>query len=201
MLFPNVKTTKNDMFLPQHVRHICFVHKPERRVGVALTAAIIMADVVLNGWGGASYRIDAMAQVAFLIFVAMTVRIARGGRRRVGHGEWRHDDFGIQSSAGWQISRDGCVRDVAAACAPRYLCRAQDMPRLPVAASIGLWWIQHRNGRDSTAMMAELPVTKATIRSMVTRRVSIAGAANPSSQCGIAFSASEIATILALNCE
>src|SRR5471032_2354433 len=54
------------------------------RLGVALTAAIIAADVVVNGWVGANYVIDAFAfsaQVAFLIFVVATVRIAWGRRR------------------------------------------------------------------------------------------------------------------------
>ena len=58
------------------------------RLGVALTAAIIGADVVVNGWVGANYGIDAIAfsaQVVFLVFVMATVRIA-WGRRRSGLG-------------------------------------------------------------------------------------------------------------------
>jgi len=59
------------------------------RVGLALTAAIIAADVVVNSWVGANYGIDAIAfsaQVAFLVFVAATVRIAWARRRRSGLG-------------------------------------------------------------------------------------------------------------------
>ena len=62
------------------------VAKP--RLGVALTAAIIGADVVVNGWVGVNYGIDTLAfaaQVAFLVFVAATVRTA-WGRRRSGMG-------------------------------------------------------------------------------------------------------------------
>jgi len=54
------------------------------RVGVALTAAIIAADVVVDGWVGGNYGIDVVAfsvQVAFLVFVVATVRIAWGRRR------------------------------------------------------------------------------------------------------------------------
>src|SRR5476649_2337319 len=54
------------------------------RTGVTLTAAIIGTDVVVNGWVGANYGIDAIAfsaQVAFLVFVVATVRIAWGRRR------------------------------------------------------------------------------------------------------------------------
>jgi hypothetical protein len=54
------------------------------RAGVALTAAIIVADVVVNGWVAANYVLDAgafAAQVVFLVFVAATVRIAWGRRR------------------------------------------------------------------------------------------------------------------------
>lgn len=57
------------------------------RLGVALTAAIIVADVAVNGWVAANYGIDAIAfaaQVAFLVFVVATVRIA-WGRRRSGY--------------------------------------------------------------------------------------------------------------------
>jgi|SRR5476649_2228027 len=56
------------------------------RVGVALTTTIIAADVIINGWVGANYGIDAVAlsaQVAFLVFVVATVRVAWGRRRSV----------------------------------------------------------------------------------------------------------------------
>ncbi len=59
------------------------------RAGVVLTAAIVAADVVVNGWVAANFGIDAMAfaaQVAFLVFVAATARIAWGRRRRSGLG-------------------------------------------------------------------------------------------------------------------
>lgn len=59
------------------------------RAGVALTAAIIASDVVVNGWVGANYGIDAMAfsaQFAFLVFVVATVRIA-----------WRRSSMGLAS--------------------------------------------------------------------------------------------------------
>jgi|SRR5471030_1799636 len=58
------------------------------RLGVAITAAIVGADIVVNGWVGANYGIDAIAfsaQVVFLVFVMATVRIA-WGRRRSGLG-------------------------------------------------------------------------------------------------------------------
>jgi|SRR5471030_18928 len=54
------------------------------RLGVALTAAIIVADVVVNGWVGANYGIDAVAfsaQFVFLVFVTATMRNACGRRK------------------------------------------------------------------------------------------------------------------------
>jgi hypothetical protein len=49
------------------------------RPGLALTVAIIVADVAVNGWVGITYGFDApafAAQALFLVFVLATVRIA-----------------------------------------------------------------------------------------------------------------------------
>jgi hypothetical protein len=49
------------------------------RHGMVLTIAIIMSDVAINSWIGLAYGFDAasfVAQVSFLIFVMVTVRIA-----------------------------------------------------------------------------------------------------------------------------
>ena len=53
---------------------IMLMTKP--RYGLALTTAIIVCDVVINGWVGVNYGLDTasfLAQVVFLIFVLSTV--------------------------------------------------------------------------------------------------------------------------------
>lgn len=48
-------------------------------LGLALTVAIIVSDVVINSWVGLKYGIDIasfLAQLLFLVFVMLTVRIA-----------------------------------------------------------------------------------------------------------------------------
>lgn len=48
-------------------------------LGLALTVAIIVIDVVINSWVGLIYGIDIasfLAQLLFLVFVILTVRIA-----------------------------------------------------------------------------------------------------------------------------
>lgn len=48
-------------------------------LGLALTVAIIVSDVVINSWVGLIYGIDIasfLAQLLFLAFVMLTVRIA-----------------------------------------------------------------------------------------------------------------------------
>jgi hypothetical protein len=48
-------------------------------LGLALTVAIIVSDVVINSWVGLIYGIDIasfLAQLLFLVFVILTVRIA-----------------------------------------------------------------------------------------------------------------------------
>ena len=70
-------------------------------------------DLVVIAWVGANYGIDAVAfaaQVAFLVFVAATVRIAWGGAPVwFGPSEWRHDDLGISTKDRSSIGRGGCV--------------------------------------------------------------------------------------------
>lgn len=56
------------------------------RPGLALTVAIIVSDVVVNAWVGATYGFDVAAfsaQALFLVFVLSTVRIAWRGESRV----------------------------------------------------------------------------------------------------------------------
>jgi len=48
-------------------------------LGLALTVAIIVSDVVINSWVGLKYGFDMasfLAQLMFLVFVMLTVRIA-----------------------------------------------------------------------------------------------------------------------------
>lgn len=48
-------------------------------LGLALTVAIIVSDVVINSWVGLKYGIDIasfLAQLLFLAFVMLTARIA-----------------------------------------------------------------------------------------------------------------------------
>lgn len=57
--------------------------------GLALTVAIIVSDVVVNAWVGATYGFDVAAfsaQVLFLVFVMSTVRIAWRGASRAASG-------------------------------------------------------------------------------------------------------------------
>jgi hypothetical protein len=66
-------------------------------LGLALTVAIIVSDVVINSWVGLTYGFDIpsfLAQALFLIFVMCTVRIA-----------WRSEFRGPASSAAKSMSR------------------------------------------------------------------------------------------------
>jgi hypothetical protein len=48
-------------------------------LGLALTVAIMVSDVTINSWVGLTYGFDIasfLAQVLFLVFVMLTVRIA-----------------------------------------------------------------------------------------------------------------------------
>ncbi|MBV6323160.1 hypothetical protein [Duganella violaceipulchra] len=56
---------------------ILLITKP--LVGLSLAAAIIVCDVIINSWVGATYGFDIpsfLAQALFLIFVMSTIRIA-----------------------------------------------------------------------------------------------------------------------------
>lgn len=52
------------------------------KLGLALAAAIIVCDVVINSWVGLTYGFDIasfVAQVLFLVFVMLTIGIAWRG--------------------------------------------------------------------------------------------------------------------------